>query len=377
MTEVADVSRFRRFVPAILRAVVLVGMCFLFVRSATPSSLSPRGTKVEQHVAKENASWFDKTVALLGREGVLHFTEPVHEEITSRMFDCEDGCDDADIAAEYAGMFVISGVRWNDDPPFRLLENEGQHTSCKTTETIRFTTQPRCWYQLFQAAKSQAEHGTIPNAANHAPLLARSHFGDLQFLHAMASHDGESAAETQRRVMIWMEFAWKVADGEYGLDTKLKDVDVAGFDEFFGKSGWTVQDLFAQGNPSLRRHLADVALGTVLHTVEDSFAEGHVLREQSSAGNCADAVSLPAPPRILEFHSYAHQDEKKHKQRDARGAFEEGLVRPVNVVSVGKPLVDFYEQGKNWQEVRPYFECVFAVVDPNSTATAGKEFAAQ
>lgn len=144
MTITPHGSWFRRSGPSSLRAVVVVGTCLFLAVTATPSSLSPRGTKVEQHVAKENASWFDKTVALLGREGVLHFTEPVHEEIASRMFDCEDGCDDADIAAEYAGMFVISGVRWNDDPPFRLMEDEGQHTSCKTTETIRFTTQPRC-----------------------------------------------------------------------------------------------------------------------------------------------------------------------------------------------------------------------------------------
>ncbi len=346
----------------------------LFSSSTFASSLSPRGTKVEQHVAKENAAFWQRTVLLLGREGVLHFAEPVHEEITARMYDCDDGCDDADVAAEYAGAYLIAGVRWNDDPPFRMLEDEAQHTSCKTSETIRFTTQPRCWYQLFTAAKKSAATGDVPSAASHAPLLARSHFGDLQFFHSMASQDGETAAETRRRVMIWMEFTWRVGNGEYSLDTKLSEVEIDGFNEFFGTSGWTVQDLFTSGNPALRRHITDVAFGSLIHSTEDSFAEGHVQREDTSPGNCASATQFAAPPRIIEFHSYSHQDEKKHKDRDSREAFLEQLSKPVNAVTVGKPLVDYYEHGASWETVRPYLECVFTVVDPTTEATPGKEF---
>jgi hypothetical protein len=328
-------------------------------------------------VAKENAPFWERTVLLLGREGVLHFAEPVHEEITARTYDCDDSCDDADIAAEYAGAYVIAGVRWNDDPPFRMRGDEAQHTSCNTSETIRFTTQPRCWYQLFTAAKRSAENGDVPSAAAHSPLLARSHFGDLQFFHSMASQDGETAAETQRRVMMWMEFTWRVANGEYGLDAKLADVKIDGFDKFFGTSGWTVQDLFTSGNPALRRHISDVAFGSLLHTIEDSFAEGHVQRAESSPGNCSSVPQFVASPLIIEFHSYSHQDEKKHKERDSRKAFEEQFARPVNAVTVAKPLVDYFEHGAGWDTVKPYLECVFTVVDPTTKASPGKEFAAE
>lgn len=342
------------------------------------SSLSPRGTKVEQQVAQKNAVFWERTVLQLANEGTLIFAEPVHEEITARMFNCEDGCNDVEAATEWAGLYTIAGVRWNDDPPFQLQRDEAQHTSCKTTETIRFTTQPRCWYQLFTAARNAAVQGEVPSAASHTSLLARSHFGDLQFFHAMASQDGEIAAETQRRVMMWMEFTWRVANGEYSLDSKLADVKIAGFDEFFGKSGWTVQDLFTAGNPALRPHTSDVAFGSLLHTVEDSFAQGHVQREEASPGNCSAAPQVPAPPRIIEFHSYAHQDEKKHKDRDSRQAFQKDLSHPVNAVTVGKPLVNELRPGKpgiSWETVRPYFECIFAVVDSQTAATAGKEFA--
>jgi hypothetical protein len=315
---------------------------------------------------------------MLSQKGTLTFAGPVHEEITALIYGCQEDCNKMDSATEAAGLYVITGVRWNDDPPFKLQTGEAPNTSCKTDQTIRFTTQPRCWYDLFTAAKKAAARGQVPNAASHSSLLARSHFGDLQFFHSMASQDGETAAETQRRVLMWMEFTWRVVRGEYSLDSKLADVRVAGFDEFFGKSGWTVQDLFTVGNPNLRlrERVYDVAFGSLLHTVEDSFAEGHVQRAESSSGNCSAAPQFPAPPRVIEFHSYAHQDEKKHKDRDSRKAFEEDFSHPVNAVTVGKPLVDYRDQKEipSWEIVRPYFECIFAVDDPQRAATAGTEF---
>jgi len=363
---------------SLLRFVCCVLFCVALSTLALASSLSPRGTKYEQHVAKKNSNWFQRTVMALGREGVL-FREPVHEEITNRIYGCGDKefCDDPEV--EFAGPFILAGVRWNDDPPFQLQAGEGQHTSCKATETIRFTTQPICWYQLFKAASRKAASGDIPDAYNHAPLLARSHFGDLQFLHAMASQDGEAAAETQRRVMMWAEFAWKVALGEYALDTPLADVDVAGFDDFFGKSGWTVQDLFTVGNPALRPHITEVAFGSILHTVEDSFAKGHAQREQNAAAAACPALrQLPAPARIVEFHSYSHQDSHKHAGFDTHAAFEqESLADKPDVVLVGKPLRDFFQRRASWDTVKPYLECVFAVADPKTKASPGAEFAAE
>jgi hypothetical protein len=246
-------------------------------------------------------------------------------------------------------------------------------------ETIRVTTQPVCWVQLFEAAKKAAANGDVPDAYNHAPILQRSHFGDLQFFHAMASRDGETAEETQKRVMMWEEFTWKVATGTYSLDTKLQDVNIPGFDDFFGNSGWTVQDLFTVGNPALRPHIEEVAFGSGLHTVEDSFARGHVQREQRGTPQpCAEFPQAPAPPRIVEYHSYAHQDEKKHAGFDTREAFEqESTDDNPNVVAVGKPLVKMFNDKASWETVRPYFQCIFSVVDPNNKATAGDEFVSQ
>lgn len=359
-------------------SILAAFVCCLGVTAvaAPPSKLSPRGTKFEQHVAQKYNNWWERLVALLGRKGLALFSEPVHEEITTRIFGCDGArslCGDPNV--EFAGPFVLAGVRWNDDPPFRIDPAEFKNTSCKSAETIRFTTQPRCWYELFKQAKRSATLGKLQDAESRAPLLARSHFGDLQFLHAMASQDGEPASETRTRVLMWSEFGWRVASGEYRLDTKLSAIPIDGFQHFFGKSGWTVQDLFTAGNPALRPHIQDVAFGSVLHTVEDSFALGHAARETAPPPACANG--LPVPSRIIEFHSYTNQNESKHAEEDARAAFERGFTgAEVNVVTVGRPLFKFYQEKAPWETVKPYFECVFTVIDPMTPASAGAAFAA-
>jgi hypothetical protein len=47
------------------------------------------------------------------------------------------------------------------------------------------------------------------------------------------------------------------------------------------------------------------------------------------------------------------------------------------VVLIGEPLRDFYEHRASWEIVKPYFECTFAIVDANTKASPGAEFAAE
>ena len=177
--------------------------------------LATKGTRVEIAVAEKYASWFQREVLKLVGKGVDGFTEPVHEGITQKMFGCDADVKDC-LNSGRATDYVLTGVRWNDDPPFRLDPSTEIPKSCKAQETIRFTTQPRCWATLFQNAAKRAAAGEDLDDRNHSPLLHRSHFGDLQFIHAMASKDGEMAEETQRNILMWAEFTWRVALGEFG-----------------------------------------------------------------------------------------------------------------------------------------------------------------
>jgi hypothetical protein len=357
-------------------AALCGGLATFSAAPAIAFKLSAQGSAFEKSLARTTAGSFASAEIWLASRAIRLkvFGEAVHEEIAQRIFGC-DG--DAMVCAEpdalFATPYVLAGVRWNDDPPFQMLPGEAKGFRCDLKQTIRFTTQPLCWYQIFRDAEQKAMAGKPINASTKAALLARSHYGDLQFLHGMASQDGETAAITRQRIMMWAEFTWRVATREYRLDTQLKDVPVAGFKDFFGQSDWRVQDLFTLGNVPLRPRVSEVAFGSLLHTVMDSFAAGHVDRGDGVTGEkCTGAADRDAVGRIREFHSYTKQDAAKHGDADHRAAFAAGWARGrPHVIQVGMWLREYWEKGAKWEEVKPYVECIFAIDDPSTPASPG------
>ena len=367
----------KQFVRTMFLAIVVFVGCTIVAPTSFAFKLAPEGTAVEQAVAKKYLNWWRSIVATLTLKGLPHFSEPVHEEITHRIYGCDgdkDVCGNPD--AGYATPYTIAGVRWNDDPPFILSVGQGKNTSCKIAEPIRFTTQPTCWVELFNDAKKKAEQNVAINAASGMSLLARSHFGDLQFLHSMASRDGEEALATKQNIFVWAEFIWRVASGEYSLSTRLKGVKIEGFEKYFGNTEWTVQDLLTLGNPALRPHVKEVAFGSLLHMVEDSFAKGHVDRAEAIQGDmCELAKEYPAPGRIRQFHAYGNQDTDEHGMYDSRNAFSaHWSTQKPSVIAVGQTIMSLLEKSSTWEQFKPYLECVYALENPNAKASAGDAF---
>jgi hypothetical protein len=353
-----------------IRRMFAVFFALLVIGQAHAFKLSPTGTSLDRYRAYMNSGFIEWMEQKLALRGVHQFTEPVHEEITHRIYDCDADqkiCGNAEV--EYAPYAVLAGVRWNDDPPFRL--NSTGISECKVDETIRVITQPVCWARLFKYAESKARNETYDAEHSAGNLMYRSHFGDLQFIHAMASTDGEAATETQKRMMMWAEFTWRVALGEYSHGTLLRTVTVPGFNKFFGNVGWNVQDLFTLGNPPLRKHIGDVAFGSLLHMVEDSFARGHVSRAEGVYGEVCPGGKAGKPGVIREFRSYQNQDHYKHAEFDSRLALADHLVERPSVVGIGRDLRNMYEQHASWENVKPYLACAFAIEDGNVKASAG------
>lgn len=334
---------------------------------------------MERKLSRLNTGFFDKLLNSAALKGLPLFTEAVHEEITQRIYGCDGDsslCQDADLGM--ASPYVIAGVRWNDDPPFRLHPDQARNLPCKTDETVRFITQPKCWAGLFWDAEKKAKEGASMDANSGYSLLHRSHFGDLQFLHAMASKDGELPQVTRQKILMWIEFTWRVASHEYRLGTRLRDVEVDGFAEHFGKTEWNVQDLFTLGNVALRRNIDEVAFGSLLHVVEDSFAQGHVDRDEPIYGNKCIEGSYVRPGAIGEFHSYGGQDSSLHAHADSAAAFDYARASSQGgVVEVGRNIVAMMDQKLSWIEVKPYFECVFDLTVNASPASAGDAFTAK
>lgn len=348
-----------------------------FCAPAYAFKLSTEGTAMERKLSRMNSGFFDKLLSGAALKGLPLFTEAVHEEITQRIYGCEgdtNHCQDADLGM--ASPYVIAGVRWNDDPPFRLLPDQAKNLSCKTDETVRFITQPKCWAGLFWDAEKKAKSGVTMDASNGYSMLHRSHFGDLQFLHAMASKDGEAPEVTRKKILTWAEFSWRIALREYGLDTRLRDVKIEGFSEHFGKTEWNVQDLFTLGNVALRRNIDEVAFGSLLHVVEDSFASGHVERSEPVYGKqCNGSGSLFKPGSITQFHAYGNQDTDLHAQADSGGALNYARAASQGeVIEVGRNLVAMLDKNLPWDSVKPYLECVFELKDSATPASAGSAF---
>lgn len=337
--------------------------------------LSPTGTTIERSLSGRTATWYEKLFSSTAIVGVSAVGDSVHEEITNRTLGCNgpsEICGSPDHDPDNA--YVIAGVRWNDDPPFKFSGGEGNFKGCKVTDTVRLATQPACWLNVFKSSEALAATGKRFDGSN-ATMLVRSHFGDMQFLHSMASIDNETPEVTKQKIMAWSEFTWKVALRGYQLDQQVYSLPFNGFDSLFKyNKGWRVQDLFALGNPQIRHpeRIDRVAFGSLLHVVQDSFASGHVERLEPVTGKLCPNSNLAAPGKIIEFHSYSGQDHKKHGEGDKRGSFEKhySAISP-GAIDVGQQLYEMFKSKKTWDVVGPYLDCVFAVDEQATKSSPG------
>ena len=360
----------------------LIALCLTFGIAGTSGAfdLSPKGTKFDQAAVQEWSSFLDRILSRLADRGLPKFKESVHEEITHRIYECnyESSAICGNPDAQFATPYVIAGIRWNDDPPFQMNVNQARGLSCKTAYsdgrrmTIRFITQPDCWGRLFLHGEEQIkkDSATKFDQTTQAALPLRSHFGDLQFVHSMASYDGEDPAETRKKILGWAQFTWSVAQGGYALETWLKDIEQPTVQQFLGNSGWRVQDLFALGDPSLRLYIGDVAFGSLLHMIQDSFAAGHLERLEPAAGALCPGTAYRMPGPIMEFHSYSGQSSSKHAQADTREAFANNRLTP-DVVDVGRVLVSLRKSNAKWTDIETYLTCVYNFSPSIRRATAG------
>ena len=155
----------------------------------------------------------------------------------------------------------IRGLIWNDDPSCLLLKDlHGNNHSFGIGAE---------WFDAFLFGP--------PNC-----MTKRSHFGNLQFLHAMATQVGEPAQTTKQNLMLWLEVMYKLACGDQGISST--DQLATRFPNDFKAStvplgSATLKDLILATTPSYGWvKLECRALGICLHTIQDSYAIGHVQR---------------------------------------------------------------------------------------------------
>ena len=174
------------------------------------------------------------------------------------------------------------GVIWNDDPACHLFNDSPSNNGNYAIGIDWYGDYLMKWKLLSDN------------------ITWRSHFGDLQFLHAMGTEKGEKAEKTRDRIMRWLEVMYKLGIGEDVFEYDQLDKH---FPELFNNSttpkGYdSLRALLVGNTPSYEKvNLSRRSLGSCFHTIQDSYALGHCRRHLE---NPWDQIEVTIGKSLLE-----------------------------------------------------------------------------
>ena len=264
----------------------------------------------------------DMILRCAGRSGELH----------SRASDLGEDAED-----------LIRAVRFNDAPPVKTASGLAKLVtpSALMCGEVRVPENAACWALLMaHAGGLSANDPGNREFAQGGNFLFRSHFGDMQYLHAMASR-GETLAQGLARILLWSKFAYQVASGEIAETARIGSRSefatlLKGFEEVKVSEFFEIRDNIT---PARVRRLG---LGALLHTVQDSFAEGHAGRALHEGHHFGPITAL---------RDYGCQSSDKHGAA-GRAAhypwFGAPVHGPKSPVTLGAQLIDLIARNVKW-----------------------------
>ncbi|MCR6699772.1 MAG: hypothetical protein NVV68_00735 [Dokdonella sp.] len=187
----------------------------------------------------------------------------------------------------------------------------------------------------------------------------------------MAAYDGETAADTQRRMRMWAQFLWGVATRDIPTDRFIRNLGVDQLEIYF-PGDMTATNLFATGIVEVRKDLDKVAMGVLLHMLQDSFSQAHAGRNSESGAMCQAIPRFAQPGRISQFYSYAGQVGSLHDREDTFNALGlQTLQVSPSVVDASRAFLTLWKENASWSEAEKYFDCAFALEAPDMRAGPG------
>lgn len=184
---------------------------------------------------------------------------------------------------------------------------------------------------------------------------------------------------TTNLALGWMQFAYKVATGVFAPDALLNDVmqsdsslpsvkDIAD-NNCASVNTARVWTIFTQRDPTwrkLRRTLTpDIALGSMLHVIQDSFSPGHTRRIKKADNKITYSI-------IVDVENYETQKSSSQRgldgypewlapriQNDTKIANDPRLYAN-DPVEVGSWLMDAVDRRRDWKDVEKHLrETIF------------------
>jgi len=315
----------------------------------------------------------------------IAFPDPIHENLVARSTKKVKD----DLLPQPVNIFVnqvAQGVRWNDDP-LSMLKNR----------SIEFGTN-------YEKSCDDDVKNEIDEEWDY---LYRTHCGDMQYLHAMRSNDDKNLDDTKHRILMWLEFTYKVSSGTIPTNYRLRSVhdlmsekNATIFKEEITDNGEKykckyndseeivscaeVETLFSfecnrvmdfprfwktkpkcesKGNVD-KELIRNIALGSALHVLQDSMSDSHVDR-------IGDHNELCSPMNrqigIIKYHNFNEQSSSRHGKADKKMCKESD--GELNIVSIGadfitQSLTDRKNGTNNWDNIRKDLdEVIFAHIE--------------
>ena len=257
-------------------------------------------------------------------QGPWNINEPIHETITLAALVNSTVAAPAGTKTNSSKAVneFLRGVIWNDDPAVLMFDED-------KNDNWNFST-GYSWYAKFNSAK-KAGSNDLKN------LTGRSHFWDLQFLHAMAPVVGEDPGDTRAKILLWVECMYRLAVGDgisradaiaavpvsssFGGNTYKLATFFTGATDPLGTDN--LETLLDRNTKCVYLDISRRAIGSVLHVVQDSFAKGHTRRTlknpadlQPGSTDTFVAGKFGDWGEVENFHCYKGQSESLHDKYD-------------------------------------------------------------
>ncbi len=278
---------------------------------------------------------------------------------------------------------LVSGVRWNDDPLSMLQDR-----------LLNFAVN----------FEHSCSNDIAPKIDRRWDYLYRSHCGDMQYLHAMASTRDELYEETLEKIMMWLEFTYKVSSKIIHTGRRLRSVHEQLGDKsrelFFeqitnnGKKYVCPSEVDGKLHCAVVRTLftfqcyrlpfvavprctnnenaspvtvMNIALGSGLHVIQDSLSDSHVARLGEVGSRCSP---LKREIGVVKFLNYREQDPSLHGEADLLVCPKSS--GPIDVVEVGAKFIEASLKDRmagtnSWPELEIYLRSTVFAPAPEKT----------
>lgn len=271
---------------------------------------------------------------------------------------------------------IIFGSWWNDDPLMRMWN-----------QTWNFVRSALSSHSILKPGAEKYPTDKLFCSVSASQHLAHeSHYGKLQHLHFMTnlskSDESKKIENTTELALKWMSFAYQVAtkkispladlttelEGKYGLPSIAKNL-------CDNSNNIKIKDLFTSRRMLESDRLiytADVALGSMLHIIQDSWSSSHTCRVKQfrNGDNHKPFAVLKGVSNYLD--QLADGGENNHVLQDLYPQWLTDLVvkgqydYANDPVTVGKWLIESVDKGADWSVVESHLkETIFASLKPN------------